>query len=99
MYGTVARIKVKPSETENFLKLTQEWENDAGSVDGAIATYTYKLDNEPDTLIMSVVFRDKESYFANANDPAQDVWFQKLRVLMAADPVWEDGEIINSWTA
>lgn len=100
MYGTVARTEIIPGQVDHFMKLVQEWQNDiAGNVDGAIASYTYKLDDEPDTLILTAVFRDKESYFANANDPAQDVWFQKIRALMVSEPEWQDGEIINSWQA
>ncbi len=39
MYGTVARMKVKPGELEQLQKTMQDWDAQGGSVDGAIATY------------------------------------------------------------
>jgi hypothetical protein len=40
------------------------------------------------------VFKDKATYDANADDPAQDRWFQSLRALLEADLEWEDGEYV-----
>ena len=31
---------------------------------------------------------------ANANNPEQSQWFNKLRELLEADPEWEDGEYL-----
>ena len=41
---------------------------------------------------MIAMFEDKEAYFANANDPEQDRWYQRFRERLEVDPVWEDGE-------
>jgi hypothetical protein len=41
-----------------------------------------------------VVFRDKDSYMRNADDPAQDEQYRKLVDLLEGPPSWEDGEII-----
>lgn len=43
---------------------------------------------------MVVVFQDRESYFANANDPAQDEFFQRMMEMLDGEPVWHDGEIV-----
>ena len=61
---------------------------------GAKVTYLYRPDNKPDELIMVVVFEDKTSYDANADDPEQDRWYSSFRENLRADPEWEDGEII-----
>jgi hypothetical protein len=45
---------------------------------------------------MAVIFRDKESYMRNADDPAQDEMYRKLVALLEGPPTWEDGEIIAS---
>ncbi len=42
------------------------------------------------------MFQDKESYMANANNPAQDAWYKELRELLVADPTWDDGEYVAS---
>ena len=51
MYGTVARMKVKAGEVEQLQKTMQDWDARGGSVDGAVATYIYQTDNDPNELI------------------------------------------------
>ena len=43
---------------------------------------------------MAVVFDSKESYRANAEDPAQDQRFRQLQSLLASEPEWHDGEVM-----
>lgn len=96
MYGTVARMKVKPGSEKAFVSLMEEWRSSRkAKVKGAVATYTYRLDKEPSTLVMAVVFKDKKSYVDNAQDPEQDKWYRKMRALLQVDPVWDDGEIVS----
>jgi len=94
MYGTVARMKVKPGELEQLQKTMQEWDAKGGSVEGAVATYIYQTDSDLNELIMAVLFKDKQTYMANADDPATDEWFQRMRAHLEADPDWSDGEVI-----
>lgn len=97
MYGTIARIRPKAGSEKALIAMMDEWRKSRkAKVKGAIATYTYKLDRDPSTLLMAVVFQDKKAYRANADDPEQDKWYGKFRALLQADPVWEDGEIIAS---
>ena len=95
MYGTVGHMKAKPGKLEEIIALT------TGMVDrrkpkGYLGEYVYRLDSDPDEFMLVVLFENKESYFANAQDPAQDAEFRKLRELLAADPHWHDGEVIHS---
>lgn len=95
MYGTVARLKVKPGMEAEMEAFGSSWTSERkAQVKGAIGGYIYRLDNDPLTAIMAVVFADKASYHANAQDPAQDVEYRRLRALLTEDPIWEDGEII-----
>src|SRR5260221_2640241 len=94
MYGTVARMKVKPGEVEQLQKTVQQWDEQGGSVDGAVATYVYQTDNDANELIMVALFRDKKTYLANADDPKTDEWFQRMRAHLESDPEWSDGEVI-----
>jgi quinol monooxygenase YgiN len=93
MYGTVARMKVKPGELEQLQKMLA---SDPEKADGQIAVYAYQLDNDPNQLLVVAVFRDKKSYMANADDPKTDEWFQQVRAHLESDPEWNDGEIIYS---
>lgn len=97
MFGTVAHLRPKAGQEQAIIEQMRSWERERKpKVKGAVASYLYKSEKDPGELILAVVFQDRESYFANAEDPEQDRWFRRLRELLAADPTWEDGEIITA---
>jgi len=63
-------------------------------VPGFIQEYVYRTDKDSNEYFMAVLFRDRESYFANANSPEMNEVYLKFRELLEADPEWNDGEII-----
>ena len=91
MFGTVGRMKVKPGK---LVELMSTLGQDQREIDGSIAYYAYKVEGKENEIILAVVFRDKESYFKNADDPSQDDQYRKLVALLEGPPTWEDGEII-----
>jgi len=93
MYGTVARAKVKAGRLDDVVALMNEWERDH-KAEGAVANYLYSLDVDATMIVMAVVFRDKASYVANADDPETDTWYRRFRELLEDDPEWSDGEIV-----
>jgi quinol monooxygenase YgiN len=94
MYGTVARMRVKPGELEALKKTMAAWDEGSPNVPGYRSTTVYQTDNDSNELIMAVAFEDKKTYMANADDPKTDEWFQKMRAHLDADPDWSDGEIV-----
>ncbi|MCA1646043.1 MAG: antibiotic biosynthesis monooxygenase [Chloroflexi bacterium] len=100
MYGTVARMRVKPGRQEQLQKLNDEWVDRRGrQVSGYVASYVLRPDNQPDELILLAIFKDRESYRANASDPEQDRWYRQMREQLEADPEWTDGEMIFASTS
>jgi quinol monooxygenase YgiN len=94
MYGTVARMRLKPGMEA---KLKEEMAQYEGlKIPGFVSTMVYRMDRDPNEIYMAVAFKDKESYHANARDPKQDERFRKMRAFLAAEPEWHDGEIIAS---
>jgi len=93
MYGTVARMQLKPGAEQQMQQLTREYES--MNIPGFVATYVYRMDNEPDVYYMAVLFDSKESYWANARSPEQDARFRQMRDLLASDPEWHDGEVVS----
>lgn len=89
MYGTVARMVVKP---ENREKIRAVMEGDTRKVAGAIGTYTL-MENDSDNLWLLAIFEDKATYDANADDPAMNETYVQYRALLEEDPEWHDGEI------
>ena len=94
MYGTVARLRVKPGGAADLAAITSTYEE--LGVPGFVASHLYQADADPDELWMSVIFVDRESYRLNAEDPAQDVRYREMRALLLADPEWHDGHIIST---
>jgi len=95
MYGTVARFKVKSGHFDDLVGLMHEWDRDRKpQVKGAVAGFIYRLDEDRDEAILVAVFKDRDSYKANADDPEQDKFFQRMREHFASDAEWNDGEIV-----
>lgn len=95
-YGTVGTLHIKPGHVEDVVALLKEWERDRKpSVNGAIGGYTLHPDLHQNTLIVVAVFADQKAYLANADDPEQDKWFQRLAEHFAAPPEWSDGQVVT----
>ncbi len=92
MYGTVARMHVKPGSGDQLAQLARDFEQ--AQVPGFIASYAYKLDANPNEYLLAVIFDSKESYRANAESPAQNARFQDMMALLEREPEWHDGEIV-----
>ena len=90
MYGTVARMKVKPGGLEALKQMSE----DMAVPPGGVTSYIYQMDADPNELYLVVVFESKEAYVANAQRPEQHTEYEKLRTWLEADPEWHDGEII-----
>ena len=93
MYGTIARLKVRPDMLEQFVAYGKE--NNAPSAPGWVATYVYQLDADPSEFMLVAVFESREAYVANAASPEQDAMYRTLRAMLVADPEWNDGEVVS----
>ncbi len=94
MYGTVAKMTLKPGMEQRMMEETKSYEG--LNIPGYVGTVVYKMDNNPNEFFMAVLFQDKESYHKNANDPAQDKRYQAMLEMLAAEPEWHDGEVVYS---
>jgi quinol monooxygenase YgiN len=95
MFGTVARMHVKPGHFEQLQTMNNEWSQTRGQrAAGFVATYVFRPDNQQDDVILVAIFKDRDTYRANADDPEQDKWYRQMREHLSADPEWTDGEVI-----
>jgi hypothetical protein len=94
MYGTVAKIQIKPGAEKQLDQLSRDFGR--LRVPGFIASYVYQTG--PQECYLIVLFDSKASYVANAESPEQNARYQEMRALFAADPEWHDGEIISAVT-
>lgn len=95
MYGTVARMRIKPGMEQKLMELTRR--QDMREIPGMVADAVYRLDSGQNEYILVVAFESKEAYVANANSPEQNKRYTEMREMLAADPEWNDGEIIDTY--
>lgn len=94
MYGTIARMTLKPNSVEQFEAQMNSVEADLSAV-GWQSTTVYRSDSDPNEVWLAVVFDSKEAYQANAQSPEQARRYERMRALLETDPEWHDGEVVS----
>lgn len=97
MYGTVARLRIKPGMEEQLLEFDRK--EQAANIPGYVGAYTYRMDADPNVYYLAVVFESKEAYVANANSPEQNERYLEMRAMLDSDPEWNDGEVVSTYSA
>ena len=92
MYGTVARLTIKPGNEAEITRMGQEM---SAQIPGLVSEYVYRTDANPNELYLVVIFESEQAYKANANSPEQHARYEAYRSLLAADPEWHDGHVID----
>lgn len=96
MFGTIARVTVQAGKEEEFLSIGEQWTRERGEATGQVAEHLFKAEGKPSEYFIVGIFRDRETYAANAKDPETDRWYRRMRATLVADPEWNDGEVIHS---
>lgn len=91
MYGTIARMHVKPGAGPELISMSQEWETD---IPGFAFSHVFKMDADPNDYMVVIVFHSKEAYHANAASAEQEVRTKRYTALIDAPPEWHDGEML-----
>ena len=89
MYGTIARFRIKPGVRDEFIKAMDSF-GDA-MIAGWVADYHFQMDNDPDEFYLVAIFKDKETYMANADSAEQHERYLVFRSFLTDDPEWHDG--------
>ena len=92
MYGTVAKMRIKAGMEQKMRELTAS--DGMMNIPGLVGTTVYKMDADPNVLMMAVVFTDRDAYVKNANSPEQNARYEEFVALLDGPPEWNDGEII-----
>jgi quinol monooxygenase YgiN len=95
MWGTVARMRVKPGHEQALLDVSAE-EIATNRPSGFVSTLVYRSAGDPQEYWMAVAFESEEAYRSNAASPEQDDWYRRLLEHMEGEPEWHDGEIVQS---
>ena len=89
MWGTIARMRVRPDVPEEYLRAQLKAFN-TERMAGGVSTTFYRSDDDPRELWIVAMFEDKESYRANAESSAQHSVYLTLRACLEDDPEWHD---------
>lgn len=92
MYGTVARLHVKPGAESQLREQMKQY--DGLKIPGFVTTYVYRMDTDPNDYYMAVIFENKDAYVANAESPEQDARYREMMESLESAPEWHDGEIV-----
>ena len=93
MYGTIARMRVKPGKEQALQQAMDVADRDTP---GFLFAHAYRSDDDPQTVWLAVAFDSRESYRANAESPEQHKEYEAYRALLDEEPEWHDGEILFS---
>jgi hypothetical protein len=95
MYGTIARLRVKPGMLDRLRQFGQE-EAAALTAVGFVFQHVYQSDQDENEMWLVVGFESREAYVNNAGSPDQHQRYLRIREMLDADPEWHDGEIVDS---
>jgi len=90
MYGSIFNLKPKKGKKE---ALIDHLKNDQDRPEGGVAWYVLNPDNDGD-LVGIAIFKDEESYKANAERPEQHDNFMKMMDFLVEQPKWNDGNFV-----
>lgn len=94
MYGTIARFRVKPGVKDQFIKAMDGFGNTV--IPGWVADYHFQMEHDSDEFYLVAIFKDKETYQANADSAEQHERYLIFRSFLADDPEWHDGFILSA---
>jgi quinol monooxygenase YgiN len=94
MYGTIARFRVRPGVKEQFIKAMDSFGDVV--ISGWVADYYFQMENDSDEFYLVAIFKDKETYQANADSAEQHERYLTLRSFLVDDPEWHDGFIVSA---
>ena len=87
MFGTIASLRAKAGMEDRLLETLEEWGRERGArIDGPVRVYVARSERDPGVLLNIAMFDSREHYVANAQDPEQDAWYQRLLAFFDPPP-------------
>ena len=91
MWGTVARMRVKPGHEQAVVQMSRE-----SDPPGLERSLVYRSVDDSQEYWLAVAFESEEAYRSNADSPEQDQWYRRLLEHLEGPPEWHDGEVVES---
>jgi heme-degrading monooxygenase HmoA len=94
MYGTLIRCHPLPGKEREIEALSHR-QLEEEVIPGFVAEYALASEKTPGEVLVLAVFDSEERYRQNAASPEQHQRYLALRALLAEDPEWTDGAIVE----
>lgn len=94
MFGTIARVHVRPGMKEALRQVMAE--DASAAIPGWIADYLFESSADPQVCYLVAFFEDQAAYTANADSPAQHERYLAFRECLSEDPEWNDGHVVSA---
>jgi len=94
MYGTIANFRIKPGVKDEFVRAMDSFGDAA--IAGWIADYYFQIDEASDEFYLVAIFKDRETYQANADSTDQHDRYLVFRSFLMDDPEWHDGFVVSA---
>lgn len=91
MYGTIARLRLKPGALEQF----RAWGERQPDITNGVV-YVFQMDKDPNELYLVAIAESEEAYRQIANDPEQHERYLEMVALLQTEPEWHDGHVLES---
>jgi len=88
MFGTVARIRMKPGKTEEMKAIAAE----ITEIDppGFVTNYVLRSKDDENEIWLVAIFESEKAYYDNAERPQTNEQYQKWMDLTEGQPEWHD---------
>jgi quinol monooxygenase YgiN len=97
MFGTVFTFQPNPGREQDVLDAMDKWQRERSPIVAGFVSYLVLRPKDATKPWVGVaIFDSEEHFYANADDPEQDSWYQEWRALLESDPIWNDGEVLGS---
>lgn len=88
MFGTVARIRIKPGKEDELARTS------AAIVEmnppGWISSYVLQSKDDPQEKWLVAIFESEQAYYDNASRPETNAQYEKWMEIVEAPPEWHD---------
>jgi quinol monooxygenase YgiN len=88
MFGTVARIRIKPGKQEELKAIAAEIT--AADPPGFVTNYVLRSKDDPQELWLVALFESEKAYYDNADRPETSAQYEKWMTLTEGPPEWHD---------
>jgi quinol monooxygenase YgiN len=94
MFATYALLQLKPGQLDAFKSLMLAWmQPDATLPRGFVSADPYQSADDPNRIMLSVVFEDHESFVVCTAGIDDDVAYQEMTALLEGPLDWQDAEV------